>query len=199
MRYKDYLKESEFFSTDNWDQLHTALDKKCKPYIKELKGAKNLLVRGVKPNAVPQFMQIRAVRKNRKPRVIGLELHDRLGDYSKEHFGWNFRTEGLFTSKSKADVDRWGHPVIIFPIGNFKYVWNNDVYELYEQYDNWAWSYDDDVSWRIIRDELSEYKTTNLNQYLKSPVRGVSECIINCDKYYSINMEWYETLLKYYA
>jgi len=199
MRYRNYLNESEFFSIDNWDQLYTSLEKKCKPYIKELKGAKYLLVRGVNSNVVPQFMQIRSVRKNRKPRVINSELHDKLGKYSKEHFGWNFRTEGLFTSKSVNDVTTWGHPVIIFPIGKFKYVWNDNVYELYDQYDNWGWSFDNDVSWRIVKDELSEYKTTNLNRYLSSSNTSVSECIINCDKYYTINMEWYETLLKNYS
>jgi len=199
MRYKKYLNESSY-TTKNWNILKNDLTKKCKPYIKELKNAKFLLVRGVKQSYIPLFVNIRSVRKDRKPRVLDTDLHERIGEYSKEKFGWNIRTEGLFTTKSKSDAEVWGKPVIIFPIGKFKYVWNNDVYDLYDKYDMWPWHDDTpELYWYEIKSEISEYKTNNLNEYLKSSNVTKSECIINCDKYYTINMVWYETLLKYYS
>jgi hypothetical protein len=200
MRLKQYINESEFFSSDNWNKLHTNLDKKCKPFIKELKNARYLLMRGVQDSKVPQFITIRQVRKDRRPRVINSELHDMLGKVSNEKFGWNTRTQGLFTTKSRQNASVWGKSIIVFPIGNFKYVWNNDVSDLYEKYDEWELHDSNEGIFNVyIKPEISEYKTTNLNEYLKQPDTGISECIINCDKYYSINIEWYETLLKYYS
>lgn len=195
MRYKTYLNESEFHTTENWEEMKKSLDSKCKPYIKELKGVRYLLVRGVSNVNVPQYMNIKSVRTNRKPRVISYALHDELGDISLDMFGWNIRKEGLFTTKSVQDAKKWGNPIIIFPIGNFEYVWMENVYDLYSMYD----SNDFHDNLYDIKSEMTEYQTSNLNKYLKTSITTTSECIIKCKKYYSINMEWYETLLKYYS
>jgi len=200
MRLRKHLNESGFMTTANWEALKADLDKKCKPYIKELKGAKSLLIRGVAQPKVPQFMTIRSVRKDRNPRLIDTKLHMKLGKLSKELFGWNIRSEGLFTTKSEIDVRMWGKPVIIFPIGNFKYVWKDDVTELYKQYDSWNPFGDNENIFELdIEPEIRGYHTDNLNKYLRMPAKITSECIINCNTYYSINMKWYQTLLTYYG
>ena len=122
-----------------------------------------------------------------------------LNDYNKKRFGWNTRTEGLFTSKSKVDVNNWGKPEIIFPIGEFKYVWSNNSEQLYELYDKWDYIHKKDYIWKGIKREIDEYYfNKRLDVYLKRETGVVSECIINGKEYYRINYEWYNTLLKYY-
>jgi len=200
MRLQKYIDNQQFMNTVNWEKLKKILDKDCQQYIHELKNAKYLLLRGVKGSNIPLFIETKKIRKNRKPRLIMKDLHDRLGKDSKKIYGWNIRKEGLFTTKSREDASVWGKPVIIFPIGSFKYVWSDDVLDLYDAYDHWDFVLDNDKDYENeILPELKKYHTNNLNKYLRTPIVLTSECIINGNKYYAINYIWYETLLKYYA
>ena len=196
MRFKQYLTED--MSTANWDDIKTTLNRDCKPFISNLRGVKQLLLRGVSSGVMPsRNYEINTIRKDRKPRLVSKELHDLMGKYSKKKFGWNIRKEGLFTSKSKNDVRSWGTTVIVFPIGKFKYVWSNDVDTLYGYYDDYL--YIDITFENDIIPEIDKYNTTNLNKYLSTYNSDYSECIIGGSKYYTLSMEWYETLLRYYS
>jgi hypothetical protein len=188
--------EDIFYNDDNWENMKYFLDKNCKPFIKELKGARHLLLRGVNKSDYPVFMDIKTIRRYRKPRIIDTGLHDKLGKTSKEIYGWNIRKDGLFTTKSEEDASIYGPPAIIFPIGKFKYVWNDNVDTLYEMYDKWD---NKDVYNDIIIPELKKYHTTNLNAYLKSPPLHTSECIIYGKNYYIINDVWKKKLLNHYS
>ena len=209
MRLQQYITESTELTTKNWEKLKSDINKDCKPFIKEIKGANNLLLRGVNQSVVPTVFTVKNVRKDRKPRMIDKELHKKIGELSKKLFGWNIREEGIFTTISYEAARHWGHPIIMFPIGKFKYVWSDDVEDLYYGYDiyNPIYDYfDDDVVqsneevWEdTIEPAVKRYHTTNLKQYLNSSTNNISECIINCDKYYMINFEWLETLKGYYC
>jgi hypothetical protein len=213
MRLRQYITESTNLTPENWEKLKNAINKDCKPFIKEIKGAKNLLLRGVNASDYPSFYKVKNVRKDRKPRMVDKELHKKLGELSKKLYGWNIREEGVFTTISYDTAKHWGQPVIVFPIGKFKYVWLDDVEDLYHGYDTWdslkdtytdAYKkYVDDGNeslWEeYIKPSVERYMTTNLKQYLNSSIYNTSECIINCDKYYSINFEWLETLKGYYC
>ncbi len=200
MKFKQCI--TEMITTSKWDELKDILNKDCKSFIKNMKGAKNLLYRGVK--AAPSFYDKKNTRSNRKPRLINKSLHDKLGMDAIKRFGWNTREEGIFTTNSILNAKRWGKPSIVFPIGEFKYVWLKDVNKLYSAYDLWEiyedlphmqqelWDY-------TIKDSLDQYNTTNLNKYLSTKTFLTSECIIKCKSYYSINIEWNETLLRYYS
>jgi hypothetical protein len=213
MRLQQYITESTELTPENWEELKSAINKDCKPFIKEIKGANNLLLRGVKPYDVPMVFKTKTVRKDRKPRLVDKELHKRIGKLSKKLFGWNIREEGIFTTISFSVARHWGQPIIVFPIGKFKYVWSDDVKDLYYGYDTYNPIYDyfgDEIKdhvvqsneevWKnIIEPAVKGYHTTNLKQYLNSSINNISECIINCDKYYIINFEWSETLKGYYC
>jgi hypothetical protein len=200
MKFKTYI--TEMITTSKWDELKNVLNKDCKPFIKNLKGIKNLLYRGVK--MPPIFYTQKTTRLNRKPRLLSIELHNKLGKDTIKRFGWNIRETGIFTSNNIINVKRWGNPSIVFPIGKFKYVWLKDVKNLYAIYDLWD-EYEDlphmqQELWdNNIKDILDQYNTTNINKYLSMKSFSKSECIIQCEKYYSINIEWNETLIAYYT
>lgn len=204
MKFKEYL--TEMISIDKWETLKDKLDKDCQPFIKEFKGCTTLLYRGVK--TPPSFCDKKTTRTNRKPRLLDIDLHDKLGKETKQRFGWNARTEGVFTTSNVFDVKRWGSPSIVFPIGKFKYIWNRNVKSLYGAYDQWsAYTSDNGITDHILKelwdyditDALDWYKSTNLNKYLMVKSPTLSECIIKCKNYYSINYEWSDTLIEWYS
>ncbi len=184
----------------NWNDIKSTLNKDCQPFIKYLRGAKYLLLRGVNSPVMPsRNYEMMSVRKNRKPRLVDSELHKLMGDYSKDKFGWNIREKGLFTTKSEEGAKIWGSPVIVFPIGKFDYVWSNNVRGLYARYDEWTLHDNDNVFDLYIKPEMDAYHSKNLNIYLNSKQNRYNECIINGLKYYQLNMVWYQTLLRYYS
>jgi len=204
MRLQQFITESSNFDTDHWEELKNNLNRDCKPFIKELRGASELLYRGVKRSEIPDFYTIKTSRTNRRPRFVHMDLHNELGSYLKSKFGWNPRTEGLFTTKSISNAYSWGKPVIIFPIGKFKYIWIENAHDLYGSYDSYSDLDPDSPTRKLVFKNIKrivdiEYNSTNLNKYLSIPSHTTTECIIKCDRYYSINIEWVETLKEYYC
>jgi hypothetical protein len=50
-------------------------------------------------------------------------MHELLGDISKKYFGWNIRTEGVFTGSKKLALKfGQGNVYIFIPIGKYRYV-----------------------------------------------------------------------------
>jgi len=208
MRLQQFINET-YLSTENWEHLKGMLEKDCKPYIKELKGAKKLLLRGMKKYI--EFYEIKNVRKNRKPRLIDKNLHIKLDNELNKIFGWKVRSQGLFTTTGKDVAKRWGDPCIVFPIGKFKYIWIDDTHDLYYGYDVWfdgpagkgKYKSNNEKIWdKYIYPSINKYHDTDLNKFLKmpdNPTDHASECIIKCNKYYAINYEWYYTLLEYFG
>jgi len=194
MKFKEYLTETADISMATWNELSTTLIKNCQPFIKELRGARSLLYRGVR--VIPKTYDKKSPRSDRKPRLLDTELHDILNKETKKMFGWNTRSEGVFTTNNYGNAKSWGKPAIIFPIGNFKYIWNKNTYNLYNLYDSW---FDDDDILQEILKELKDYKSTNLSSFLRNPDFTVSEAIIKCKSYYLINPVWKETLLAYFS
>lgn len=204
MRLHQYI--NEMTTPEDWEQITNALEKHCQPFLKELKGANALLYRGTDDVFHSPIRQYN-VRKNRKPRFIAQDLHELMDEWFQKKVGWKVRSEGLFTSCDINLAKRFtGLPGtkigLVFPIGSFKYVWNPYVYDLYNEYDYWLIHDKDkeyrDAKWHFeISSDLEEYKSTNLHKYLTdAPV--YSECILGCDKYYLINIEWQEHLMGKY-
>jgi len=212
MRLKQFINENGEFSPDNWVRLKDTLERDCKPFIKTLRGVDHLLWRGVK--TPPQFFVKHNVRVNRKPRMIDTSLHNRLNIELEKMYGWKARSEGLFTTKDEYIAKFWGEPSLVFPIGNFDYLWliKPYIFDLYRGYDLWLPidDNDDDKDRKTINDKnndvwnkyifpnIKHYHNKSLNKFLKADIKG-SECIIRCKSYYSINEQWFETLLEYFS
>jgi hypothetical protein len=82
-----------------------------------------------------------------------------LSSYAKHKWGWDTRKEGLFVTASERLAKAYGKPVIIFPIGQYKVVWNDDIKLLYESYDDWRWLVQNESE--DIWDEWKHIKTTD--------------------------------------
>ena len=183
------------YDPEKLKNMKSQIEKECGQYVKEVglfkepidrnNIFKKCLFRGVKAGWGDRLVKM-SVRKDRKPRYIPERLHEHLGDLTKELFGWNTRTEGLFTGSS-ANAGNFGDLMVVIPIGKFKYVYleGRDLEHLYLLYDMWMRSTKYDELEKVIR----KYKTTGLGSFLKSRSgNDMWECIVNCKNYYIMSL-----------
>jgi hypothetical protein len=68
--------------------------------------------------------------KDRKPMSTRLPLHNFLNKLFDKKFGWEARN-GVAATGLHDEADMYGHAHVIFPIGNFEYVWSPEVTDLW--------------------------------------------------------------------
>jgi len=103
----------------------------------------NFLYRGIKKsfNKDDSFIGDRnyfigTVRKDRRPKDLSIDLHVLFDNAFEEVFGWKARSQGLFTSGHKSDTSSYGRPYVVFPIGQFNFIYSKEITDLYTDLDN---------------------------------------------------------------
>lgn len=198
MKFYNYLNEQ----SEDWIEL---IEKHCKPYLNKIKGNKHVLVRNF-PKKQRSIIELRRVRKDRKPKDMPVKIHNMLDKFFQEHFGWKARSEGLFCWSSykfkyilKDLIDNEDIATkLVFPIGKFDYLWNPEVDDLYVIFDENA----EEMFSKSI-DYVDSEELENLFNKLKetdNPLSGYQdsrfsksldsscEIIINCDNYYTVRL-----------
>lgn len=206
MKFKHYInegKESLFKVTSKQvtmeEAAYNALKKNCSKYLSYIKKANNsdfyksYLFRGLRnsPKVIRGYSKFKAKKTEREPRYISTGLHKILNDALFKIFGWKPRTEGIFTGDFQIALKFASHNasnVYMFaPIGNFKYIWRPEIYNLYTYYDMKKYErIPDEDRIREIQEELDEYDDKNLNRAFRA---HNMECIVKCDSYYLVDME----------
>ena len=170
----------------------------CQPYLKEVDYSpirKYALYRGVihtKKTYIAKTVRL----QNRKPKDTEQKLHDKINKYFKKNYGVPFRN-GIFATSSLDQTEEYAHGglhegevYIIFPVGEFKYLWSPHISDMLDAI------YEHDVisnaapghksGWKAFKNEaLSTYQTTNLTRGIKSG----NEIMIYCKEYYGIKYE----------
>jgi hypothetical protein len=185
--YEKYLmKEMDDSLFDEWETVKSVLESECRPFLKEAIGASNLLLEGVNPSEAPNTLKKKSVKKVKKD-----DVDNEVAKISKKLFGWDIR-DGVFTTTSYDNARYGGQPVIVVPIGKFKYAWAQDIGAFYDTYDAWG---DDDTWEKKMEQALKKYHTNNLKRYLSTVRSG--ECIINCNNYYRVNYKFNDLIIDY--
>jgi hypothetical protein len=164
------------------------IQKECKPFLKQIKGAAGTLTRHQKAIG-PVFKK--TTRKNRRPLDTPLKFHTLLDNWFKENFGWKARSSGLFC---------WGTPFpllasgwMVFPAGNFKYVWSSKIKDLYQYFmmeidkGDILTEYED-----VFDDFIDKFANTYIDKNLKKAVVSRKEIMIDCNYSYLIRQELIE-------
>jgi len=213
-KFKNYINEVGIIGVtpENIDEAVEIINKNCKKFVKEIQGygfpyrgfASMDHAKQVIPHS--SVLYEHQVRKDRQPRYIPKDLHKFLSEYSKKNFGWDIRTEGVFTASRNTAKNYSAFrepPKAVIPIGNYKYVClSKNLIKLYGLYDAYtrgdAYIENDDWVKRELIGHLKNYRTNGIQNVVQN--QGASwECIINTDKYYSIpNMFSDEILSKLY-
>jgi len=122
------------------DNVLDIIKENCQPYFEKMKGVDYLFYRGV-PEKIEDIKTFQALEK-RKPRNTQKYLHDIMNRLSKKKFGWEIRN-GVFATHDKSEASRyettgtaWANRIdgdnmgttnIFLPIGDFDFVYNEDI------------------------------------------------------------------------
>lgn len=207
MRYHELITEDSGAEQSVLNAAKT-IRQNCLPYLTENRDAINRhpLYRGVKPpggHSVTGAGDANVIRKevrltDRKPTDMPYDLHQFINGYFKQQYGSSFRS-AMFVSGSSGMASDYGTTYIIFPAGEFQYLWSEDYEDLYsitaeygfDQISPSSMSPEEAVEWKenakeSLEDEvLSTYQTDDL----ESAIDSAHEIMIRCSHYYGIHAD----------
>jgi hypothetical protein len=153
MKLKKFLNEGKDIS-ETVNIIAEYIKKDCKKYIKEVVKSNEIIYRGIFSGIPTNAKRIEdgllkvKSRVNREPSDTPEELHNYVNTQFKKKFGWNVRSEGVFTAKNKRIANNYGVPHAFFPIGDYKYVYSNKAGDLYTHFEDGA-----DFNMYILKDK----------------------------------------------
>lgn len=196
MRFNEFLTED--FATEQiiMNQVKT-IRQNCQPYLTQNRGAINgfPLYRGVKKTNEASVIRREVRLGNRKPKDMPLELHQFINGYFKKHYGAPFRN-AMFVTSSVGNASEYGDVYVIFPAGEFQYLWSADYEDLYSITSEFGFEHippnmEDPIEWKKVAKEalvdevLSTYQTDGLEKAIDSS----HEIMIRCPYYYGIHSD----------
>jgi hypothetical protein len=159
MRLQTYLNETidPYIVNSIWKKL----TKDCMPFLKELKKSNSprdkFFYRGFHGGNLYSEIDKKKVRTNRNPMDTPQAIHDILNKSFKKKFGWNVRGEGSFATSDKERAGGYGTPFLFFPVGKYKYVWSEEVSDLYQYLGGHHLKYTVDALNGAVYDIIQDY------------------------------------------
>ncbi|CAG7580755.1 MAG: hypothetical protein SLAVMIC_00545 [uncultured marine phage] len=97
----------------------------------------------------------KTVRSNRRSADMPEEVNDYFDQSFIKYFDFYPRSNGAFCTGSRRMADGYGTPYLVFPIGEYKYIWSQQVSDLYDYTEKTMWfayTFDPDGVVNDIRD-----------------------------------------------
>lgn len=195
MRLQQHLHLNEMATTVSIQEALEYAYNKCKPYLKEVvkKGA---LVRWMysgrthNANSFERKMQVKRMPLDTPP-----EIHSMLNRLYKKKFGWEARSKSIFCTGDMSQSFQYGKPFLIFPTGNFKYLWHQKTKDLWNHIKyNIAAKIDTtsidgaDMLEDLLTKFVKEYKNNGLLRAIKSG----NEIMVHTKEYGAFDVQIYE-------
>jgi hypothetical protein len=183
------------------------IKKDCQPYLQQNPDAvtKNPLYRGVKPpgghsvsgegDADYIYKDIRLT--DRKPSDMPYDLHQFINGYFKQEYGASFRS-AMFVTGSVGTAGDYGTTYIIFPTGEFQYLWSPEFEDLFSITGEYGYEFASnalgreaaikattEIKQHIADEVLSTYQTDDL----LAGINARHEIMIRAKSYYGITSE----------
>lgn len=194
MTFKQYLAEGE---EDGGKKIVALLQKDCAPFMKEcVRGG--FLYRGINSlnhgdavltvehngDEIPVYKK--SVRQDRRPLNTSEEGQAMYDKWFEKKFGYKVRAESMFCfpEDMKQNIDQYGSECLVFPIGDFQYVWSPKVADL-QMYAGERLGYASEIEVMLMLNKAG-YKSTGLVSALGSR----SEIMVRCKSYYAIPVEF---------
>ena len=190
--FKNFLLQEESLSNE---QIIDHIKNECSEFLKEIDFRVNPSIdtfSSISYNQVPRalwrsaqhdadvFIKLSGNRL-RTPTDTNLKMHTLLVKHLSNQFGYPYRSLGVFCSTSKLQATEYpGTPFLIFPIGEYEYVYSPIVRDAFEQFDGQS-SGNEPTAWKQI---FSKFKDENKEDYLDE------------DGYILYN-KWYDLVYEY--
>lgn len=206
MRLQQYINEEK---TEDLQAFVNMIKSDCKPFLREMKKANRFLFRGYdaedsygsdKTNII---YYKKKPRKDRKPKDMYPNTHKKLDDLFNEKFGWRARSNGVFCTGDRGTAAAYGSSHIVFPIGQFRFVWSPKIGDLYTEIRK-------HISSRPGKSsvpDLEKIVDTYTDKDLAKAIKQMHEISLKCKEYYLVNyyslynitthpIEFFEMLVK---
>lgn len=175
MRLINYLNENSII-----DEIRKILKTRCKKYLNEfLPNFNGMYYMWSGRDGISKPYTIKKVRKDRKPMNTPLKIHNKIDDMFEDEFGYRPRSNSIFVTGNKNMTDLYGDPFMVFPLMNYKYLWNPNIKDFYMSV-NFEKTNDEQ-----LKNIVKNYKNDELYRGLRSGV----EIMLTCDEYLLISDE----------
>lgn len=193
MRLKQYItefnKEVEQHFKDRKelrDVWVPKIKKECQKWLKETDY--HPLWRGYSGS---KDLDVKKVRQNRKPKDMDKTTSELLDKLFQKKFGWKPRSQGMFCIPEWSMAQTYGKPGIVFVPGNFKYIWSDDIQDLYGRIRRIQDTAEYPISEGRLQELVDKYTDKNLKKIFY--VGFWPEVMVKCNKYYFVSkqiIEW---------
>jgi hypothetical protein len=139
---------------------------------------------------------IKTVRKDRTRLDNNPQFHEVVDNIFQEKFKWKPRSQGMFCSSDRDEIEGYGSPYMVFPMGRFKYLWAPEVKDLIIQMNKAARQVGvfngrnndfDDETVRLFKEIMEPYiEGTYKDHDLHHAIDMGNEIMIGCDKYLAV-------------
>jgi hypothetical protein len=136
MGFKQFVNEANYTEYTNFDEMVAMIKKDCKPFLKH----KTQIWRGMPQLSNLPNMGKRDVRKHRKPLDSSKTEDILINTFLKKH-NLPLRSESMFATSRLKNTQIYGKPYLVFPIGNFRFVYftevpdfSQDVFHVFKPY-----------------------------------------------------------------
>ena len=141
--FKQFLLNEQMENIKSVDEAVERILVDCRPFLSEsgfkpnelFELTRNALWRGM-DHIEGSFVKFPGMRK-RKPMSSAPRLHALLNRHLEKRFGLKYRSFGLFVSNNWTQAYEYGTGLfLIFPIGDFKYVYSDVINDAFIAFDN---------------------------------------------------------------
>ena len=176
------------------------ISQQCQPFIRQVGWDKCFeLYRGIPGAGMNEFIEKRVRLDSRTPKSMDPYLFDEINKYFTEIYGQPFRNS-MLTTGDKFHTRLFGETFMVFPKGDFKFLWNGDVDDFNFAVSNFVSS--EEVKSRVEGSVWSSKNRDMINQWflddfvketdwhtidIKSAIDANAEIMIRCKDYWGIN------------
>lgn len=196
MLYQDVYDWNDF-------KFFDVIKENCKQYLAEIKDpTKVIAYRGIRDRGDHGFISVKDTRTNRQPLDTNKGLSAKIDEWFKREYGIRFRSSANFAAGDSNIAGKFGDVYIMFPIGDYDYVWSpnySDITEDFQQYvEMHAKQYPEEYNY-IFKEGVKYIHPKHLNDFMKDghykfntglvdalTKHKRNEIMIHCKKYYLV-------------
>lgn len=202
MRFKEFLKEDKL---DMLKQSFNSIKRDCQPYLQQNKSPIWLtpLFRGMDQTRVPDddVFKKHVRLDNRQTSDIPDEISDAMNNWMTKEFGEPFRN-ALFVSGNENMANNYGRIYLVFPIGNFTFLYHDKFKDIYSTFSSFRWTYGEKAD-RMVQGKLLQTRKDFRKKFiehiasvnngnwkqdnLEGAINSKSEIMIRTKEYYAVN------------